>query len=295
MKKIISNNMLLFAKRNTLNFFRDKASVFFSLLSALIIIALYVLFLGDMLVQGFKSTLGENARFIIDSWIMAGVISITSITTAMGAFGAIVDDKTNKTLKDFYSAPISRKEIAGGYILSSFIIGTILTTVSLIFAKVYILAYGGSLLPFLSYLKIFGIIILSVLSSCTFMFYIVSFFKTASSFSTGSTILGTLLGFLTGVYIPTGQLPEAVQAVIKVIPVSHSAVLLRGIMTENALNTSLIGANAEQVKGFNVLMGIQFEAFGVTLTPLHSILFLVATTALFFTLAVLKISKKQKK
>ena len=39
--------MIRFAKRNLMVFFRDKSAVFFSLLSALIIVALYALFLGD--------------------------------------------------------------------------------------------------------------------------------------------------------------------------------------------------------------------------------------------------------
>ena len=51
-----------FMKRNLRLFFRDKMSVFFSLLSVFIIIGLYVLFLGDMM-TGNMGGLGGNARF----------------------------------------------------------------------------------------------------------------------------------------------------------------------------------------------------------------------------------------
>jgi multidrug/hemolysin transport system permease protein len=59
--------MRYFLKRNLLIFFRDRSSVFFSLLSVFVIIGLYVLFLGDMLVSGMKEVPG--ARFLMDSWL----------------------------------------------------------------------------------------------------------------------------------------------------------------------------------------------------------------------------------
>jgi len=39
--------MIMLARRNLTVFFRDKAAVFFSLLSALIVFGLYIFFLGD--------------------------------------------------------------------------------------------------------------------------------------------------------------------------------------------------------------------------------------------------------
>ncbi|GEM_PF-3728171 len=44
-----------------------------------------------MMVKGMTGI--ENARFLMDSWIMAGLLGITSMTTTMGAFGVMVDKK----------------------------------------------------------------------------------------------------------------------------------------------------------------------------------------------------------
>jgi multidrug/hemolysin transport system permease protein len=88
-------------KRNLKMFFRDKTSVFFSLLSVFIIIGLYILFLGNLVSAGLKDLLGDSARFTTDSWIMAGLLSVTSITTTMGAFGTMVEDNSKKIIKDF--------------------------------------------------------------------------------------------------------------------------------------------------------------------------------------------------
>ena len=135
--------MRAFFVRNLKIFFRDRTSVFFSLLSAIIIIGLYVLFLGNVWVSSLQGMSG--VRFLMDSWIMAGLLAVTSMTTTMGAFGIMIDDKTKKISKDFYSSPVSWSGLTSGYILSSYVIGVIMTLFTLVLAEIYILAYGGTL------------------------------------------------------------------------------------------------------------------------------------------------------
>ena len=86
--------MIAFAKRNLKLFFRDKSSVFFSLLSVLIVLGLYVLFLGDQLVSSMKDVTGANR--LMDSWIMAGILAVTPVSTTLGSFGTMVADKAKK-------------------------------------------------------------------------------------------------------------------------------------------------------------------------------------------------------
>src|SRR5690554_1465358 len=85
-------------KRNLMIFFRDKGSVFFSLLAVFIIIGLYILFLGDMIVKSMQDM--QGARFLMDSWIMAGLLAVTPITTSLGAMGTILVDKKYGMYKD---------------------------------------------------------------------------------------------------------------------------------------------------------------------------------------------------
>src|SRR5690606_28948098 len=100
----------------------------------------------------------------------------------------------------------------------------------------------GELLSLEAFLKVVGLTILTVLYSSFMMFFMVSFFKSNNAFATASTVIGTLIGFLTGVYIPIGELPGSVQTVVKIFPPSHSAVLLRKIMMEEAQKISFAGA-----------------------------------------------------
>ncbi|MBU4482687.1 MAG: ABC transporter permease [Actinobacteria bacterium] len=286
--------MINLIKRNLKLFFRDRTSVFFSLLAIFIIIGLYVLFLGNMMVNNFKDLLGSNARFIINSWVMAGILSVTSITTTMGAFGIMLEDTTKKISKDFYSAPIKRSQLAGGYIISSFIIGVIMSIVSLIVAEVYILANGGKLLELMSLLKLFGVMLLSVFAGSSMVFFIVTFFKSRNAYATASTIIGTLIGFLTGIYIPIGSLPSGVQTAIKIFPISHAASLFRQIMMEAPMSTAFANAPVQAITGFKQTMGVVFYFGSTELSPIANILVLVVTGVVFYVLAVIKISVKQK-
>lgn len=284
-------NLLTLTGRNLKVFFRDKTSVFFSLLAVFIVIGLYVLFLGDIMAKGLSHH-GGDMRFLIDSWIMAGILSVTAVTTTMGAFGIMVEDRANNIIKDFSSSPIRRTTLAGGYILGAFIIGVIMSLVALVLFEVYIVAQGGALLGLAAMVKVIGIMLLSVLASSAMVFFIVSFFRSTNAFATASTIIGTLIGFLTGIYIPIGNLPEAVQAVIKVFPVSHSAALFRQAVMEAPMASVFANAPAAAQEQFSLSMGVVYR-FGDTLTTAAtSIWVLVATAAVFFALAALNMRRK---
>ena len=284
--------MLNFTRRNLLVFFKDKSSVFFSLLSVFIIIGMYALFLGDVWTSSMSDLVG--VRFLMDSWIVAGLLAVTSVTTTMGAFGIMVEDKSKKLIKDINSAPISRASIAGGYILSAFIIGVIMCLVTLVLSELYILSNGGTLIGGMALLKVLGLILLSTFSNTTLVLFFVSFFKSNNAFATASTIIGTVIGFLTGIYLPIGQLPNAVQWVIRVFPPSHSAVLLRQVMMAEPLAATFAGIPAEYMESFKETMGVVFKFGDTTVTPLMSMGILVVSGLIFLGLSILNLSRKKK-
>lgn len=285
--------MLNLAYRNLKVFFRDKMSVFFSLLSVFIIIGLYVLFLGDVITADMEGI--EGSRFLMDSWIMAGILAVASITTTIGAFGIMVEDRAKKNIKDFQSSPLKRYEIAGGYIISSFSVGIIMSLVALALSEIYIVSSGGSLLSIASFLKVISVIIISVISSSSMVYFIVSFFSSTNAFATASTVIGTLIGFLTGVYIPIGTLPAPVQSFIKIFPVSHSAALLRQIIMDEPIKNSFEGIPKDVLLGFKEQLGVTFKYGDYIANTWIHIGVLVLTAILFYGLAIFNLSRKKNK
>jgi multidrug/hemolysin transport system permease protein len=109
----------------------------------------------------------------------------------------MVDDRVKKISKDFYSSPISRRGLTAGYIVGSYIIGGIMTLITHVLAEIYIVASGGSLLGAAAFLKVVGLVLLLTMTNTTLVLFLVSFFKSLNAFATASTIIGTLIGFLT--------------------------------------------------------------------------------------------------
>ncbi len=284
--------MIALTKRNLLIFFRDKSAVFFSFLAVFIIIGLYALFLGDVWVQGFSQYKG--VRYLMDSWIMAGVLAVTSLTTTMGAFSIMVEDKKQKIIKDIHSAPVKKSTITGGYVLSAYIIGVIMSLISLVLAEIYIIAYGGKLMDAITLFKVIGLIFFSCLANIPLLLFFVSMFNSSSAFSAASTIIGTLIGFLTGIYLPVGNLPEGVQMIIKFFPPSHAAALLRQIMTADAASISFNGAPQQVIDEFNEFLGITFTYGDYTATPLFSVIVLSVTAMIFYLLSLILMRRKKR-
>lgn len=286
--------MISFAKRNLLVFFKDKASVFFSLLAVFIIIGLYVLFFGDAWTGG--DTLGsiDGARFVMDSWVTAGLVAVASVTTTMGAFGIMVEDKTKKINKDFVSSPLKRSSIAGGYIISAFIIGMIMSLITLVVMEIYVVVNGGAIIDLPTFGKVLGIMLLSTFANTSMMLFVVLFFNSMNAFSTASTLVGTLIGFIAGIYMPIGQLPNAVQWVAKAFPISHSASLFRQVFMEAPMATAFAGAPVEFIDGFKEELGVIFKMGDQQITVLGSIIFLAVTGVVFFLLSLVKLSAKKK-
>ncbi len=284
--------MIGFARRNLKVYFRDRLSVFFSLLAVFIIIGLYVLFLGDVWASNIEGV--KDGRQLMDAWIMAGLLSIVSLTTTMGAFGTMVDDRAKGVIKDLYATPVKRSALVGGYILSAMIIGVVMSVLAFVLAEVYIVWRGGALLGVVGIAQVLALIALSTLVNTAMVFLVVSFVSTQNAFGTISTVVGTLVGFLTGIYMPIGMMPDSVQVVIKLFPPSHAAVLLRQVMVAAPMKEAFAGAPVAYLDGFKEAMGVVFSIGGRTLTPVSSIAYLSVAAVVFFGLTLMRISRKQR-
>lgn len=285
--------MNLFIGRNLKLFFRDKSAVFFSLLAVFIIIGLYAVFLGDAWIPRDMQDLPDT-QFLMNSWLVSGLLAVASITTTMGAFEVMISDKVKKIDCDFYASPVKKSRLTAGYLGSALAIGVIMSFVTFAVVEAYIVLRGGRLAGPEAMLKTAGLILLATMANTSLVCFTASFFKSQQAFGTASTVIGTLIGFLTGIYLPVGNLPASVQTVIKVFPISHSAVLFRQVLMEEPLATTFAGVPDTYVTAFKEYMGVTYSFGGNTLPASVSILILLATAAVFFGLSVVNFSRSQK-
>jgi multidrug/hemolysin transport system permease protein len=278
-------------KRNLWVFFRDRSAVFFSFLSVIIIIALYALFLADTQVKSLTSMVGDvdDIRFLVDSWIMGGLLAVNTVTVSLGALAVMVQDQENKAMRDFMTAPIRRTTIVLSYIISAIIIGVVITVVGLFVMEIYIMLAGGQMLSMAAMAKTIGILLLCVINSTAMLFFITSFVRSSTAFSTVSTITGTMIGFLAGIYVPIGVLPQGVQYVIEIFPTSHGAVMLRQLFMEVPLAKVFENAPAEVLEEYNKVFGVEFYVGGEPLSNQMMILYLSVVTVVFILLSIWRV------
>lgn len=105
--------------RNWKVFVKDRANVFFALLAPLIVLALYVLFLGRIQVDGLLASLEgmgvdpsaeveAAVQSFCDSWMLVGSLSCACITVPLCACGIMIQDKSRGISAEYLASPLPR-------------------------------------------------------------------------------------------------------------------------------------------------------------------------------------------
>jgi len=291
--------LLRLVKRNILVYSRDRANIFFSLLSMLIIIGLMVVFLGKMNADNVVSLLNEyggvrdeavdrvNAEQLVMLWTLAGIVVVNSITITLAMVGIMVEDEAQKRLSSFYVAPVNRTVFVLGYILAAILMGIIMCVMTVAIGEGYFAVTGAKLLAVDQLGKIFLYIIINVFTSASLVFLIANCVHSISAFSGLSTIIGTLVGFIAGIYLPMGMLPDSVQSVLKCIPLLHGCSFLRETFTSDILADTFVNCPQELMDGYKEYMGITLMNGDHVITDGFKVAFLLISGIILIGLSAL--------
>ncbi|MCL1990378.1 MAG: ABC transporter permease [Defluviitaleaceae bacterium] len=270
-------NMLI--KRHLLLFFRDKGNVFFSMLAVIIVIMLYIIFLADLMADAIVGEIphasAADIRLVISGLVLSGTVAVATVSSCLSGMTRIIIDREEKA-KDFFSSPIPRSTLMFSYVISSGIIGFIMSGLALITTVIYLSISGGNFPTLENLILLIFTLFLGVLSANSMMFLLTCFIKSRNAFGSLGSIIGTLIGFLTGVYIPIGQLPNGVAWIVRLFPTSHTASMFRQLLASPVLND--LGAPTELVTELNYFFGITFRFGSFTTNFLFSTLLLLGTS-----------------
>ncbi|HYG83665.1 MAG TPA: ABC transporter permease [Verrucomicrobiae bacterium] len=281
--------------RNIRIFFRDRASVFFSLLASLMMFLLYILFLGSVQVESvqdkFPFASREEVEGFINSWVFAGILTLTPITTSLGAMQIFVADQAASRFKDFSVSPVARWKIIMGYLGAAFIISFSMSLLVFGLSELYLVATGVEWLSTGDVLRTVGLLALFCLVFSGFASLIASLVKSDSAYSSVSIVTGTTAGFITGIYVPIGVLPAAVQDAISALPFFHAAALLREPFAGQAL-AEVAQGHAAAIASIKDTFGFSVQIGNVTLSTAVLIGILIGFCVLSVILATARISRK---
>ena len=249
--------ILGFIKRNVLLFFKDWQSILFSLLTSIIVLVLYLLFLKGTFVSAIQRAMEQypglasmvpqkDIAMFANLFLLSGILGSAMISVPFSCITVLVKDRANKVDYDILATPMKREQIIFAYFVSAVLTSTLLTDIILAVGLIGIRMQGNMYLNASQVVKAFSIVALGSISASAIFMIIVLFFKTVSACEAFFGILSAASGFVIGAYIPISQFSNEVQTVCNLFPASQITIMLRNILLNGLLehiNISLQGAD----------------------------------------------------
>ena len=244
-------------KRNLLLFFKDWQSILFSLLTSIIVLVLYLLFLKGTFVSAIQSAMEQypGPAFMVSEmdidmfanlFLLSGILGSAMISVPFSCITVLVKDRANKVDYDILSTPLKREQIIFAYFVSAVLTSILLNSIILAVGLIGIRMQGNMYLNISQVIKAFSIVALGSISASAIFMIVVLFFKTVSACEAFFGILSAASGFVIGAYIPISQFSNEVQTVCNLFPASQITIMLRNILLNGLLehiNTSLQGVD----------------------------------------------------
>lgn len=221
-------------KRNIKLYFRDKGMFFSSLITPIILLILFITFLGSIYRDSFASALsaaGINAdAALIDGCVggqlISSLLAVTCITVAFCSNLIMIKDKTSGARRDLTVSPLHLSTLGFSYYLASLISTLIINFTAAAVSLAYLAFVGWYLSAADVLLLILDVFLLTMfgtaLSSC------VNFFLSSDGQASAvGTIVSAGYGFICGAYMPVSNFSPVLQKILSFLPGTYGTVLLR--------------------------------------------------------------------
>ena len=297
-------------KRNLLLFFKDKQSILFSLLTSMIVFALYLLFLKDTFVNamdsainqfpGLSSLIDKNDKDMFANLILlTGILGSAMITVPYNCLITLVKDRENKVDYDILATPLKRGQIILSYFVSAAFSSVILTGIILAVGLTIICMHGDIYLGTIDILKAFGVVALGSISATSIFMIVVLFLKSVSASGAFFGLLSAVSGFIIGAYIPISQFSEAIQTICNIFPASQITIVLRNVLINGLLehmNTTLDGVDQGMfVTSIKELFSFKARLFDGYFDMSQMLVYIVVSIVICIIVQILVYSKTYKK
>lgn len=221
-------------KRNIKLYFRDKGMFFSSLITPIILLILFVTFLGSIYRDSFASALsaaGINADAVlidgcVGGQLISSLLAVTCITVAFCSNLIMIKDKTSGARRDLTVSPLRLSTLGFSYYLAALISTLIINLTAAAVSLAYLAFVGWYLSSADVLLLILDVFLLTMfgtaLSSC------VNFFLSSDGQASAvGTIVSAGYGFICGAYMPVSNFSPALQKILSFLPGTYGTVLLR--------------------------------------------------------------------
>ena len=222
---LVSNMKTLFIliKRNMKLFFKDKGVFFTSLITPLILLVLYVTFLGNVYKNTFNDIIpevfhkidgyNEIINGLVGSQLFSSLLAVSCITVAFSSNMIMVSDKVNGTIDDILITPVKKSTLAVSYYIATFL-NTLLVCMCAFIACLIYIAFTGWYLTFADVMFIILDILLLTMFGTALSSLINFFLKSQGQISAVGAIVSSCYGFICGAYMPLSSFGTTLQKIL---------------------------------------------------------------------------------
>lgn len=276
--------------RNIRLYYREKMGVFFSMLGVIILLMLHFLIFGkmnaDSFAQSFPGADYNEMRWLSDMLMFAAIIPISQVTISLAVLGQMVEDRDKKQLEDFLIMPINRNVLTVSYIVSSLIIGLVVSLCMLAFMEIYAIIRFGIGLTALQLLGAVGASVVTLIFAGSFILLILIWLKSSRAFGALSAIVGTMYGFLAGAYVPIFLFGDSIRTAMSVLPFTMTAAFFKHIFLSNA--PQALGIDAAILTEIERMYGSVLHINGNDIPQLVLLIAILAYSAVFLSVSLIR-------
>lgn len=301
MKKLKTLRALI--ARNAKIYFRDKGVFFPSLLAPLILLFLFIAFLGNVYRDSIRSIVGEAGivisggavESIASGWLISSLLAVCAVTIAFTANLVMVQDKVTGRIDDLNVSPVSRHILALSYFISTFAVTALICLVALGAGFVYI-GIAGWHLTALDVIASIADTLLLTLFGTALSSLVCRFVRSQGGVTAVQATVSSAYGFLCGAYIPFGNLTPWLRKILMFLPGSYGTGLLHEHLMGGAIDAlAKDGAPAAAVEGLRHGFDCTLDFFGSDVPLFACYLVLIGATAVLIGVYVALCAARKKR
>lgn len=230
-------------KRNIKAYFKDPALFWTSLITPLILLVLYITFLGNVYRNAISAQLPEELNLdnrltegFVGGQLFSSLLAVCCVTVAFCSNMLMVQDKVSGAHNDMMITPVNRSTLALAYYVASGLCTLIICTVAAGACFIY-LGIVGWYLPVADVFLLLLDVFIMVLFGTALSSVINIFLSTQGQISAAGSIVSSCYGFICGAYMPISGFSDGLQKTLGFLPGTYGTSLFRnhalnGVLSE---------------------------------------------------------------
>lgn len=275
------NTFFTLTQRNTKLFFKDKGLFLTSLVTPMILILLFITFLGNVYRDSLKAFIpaelsvpNDLIEGFVGGWLFSSLLAVCCVTISFCSNLLMVQDKVTGAYTDLTTSPLKRSVLALSYYISTCASTLIICFTAFGICLIY-LSQTGFFLSLqdilLTCLDVFLLVLFGTALSSVVNFFL----STQGQISAVSAIISSAYGFICGAYIPVSQFSDGIRKFISFLPGTYGTSLLHNHLLRGAI--SELEKNylpAEAISGIKTAFDTGVEFFDHTVTETETYIIL---------------------